>query len=268
MDQFDAPWHYHPEYELTYILSSTGLRYTGNRFETFGPGDLVLLGPNLPHCWKNIGPQKEKAGAVVIHWREDLLGEGWLDKKEFEAVKKLLAASPAGIKFSDGFAANIRQKLLDFLALSPFAKLIGLLELLHLLAQQKDISFLCPEGFHGKLKVDDEERINRIYHYVERNYGNKITLAKAASHVHMGEEPFSRFFSKLMSQPFFSFVNQYRVYMAARLLTETTLPVSNICYRCGYESLPFFYRQFKKVKGCTPLQYRKKYEGLRFAEAK
>ena len=243
-------------------MSGTGIRYIGNWFETFGPGDLVLLGPNLPHCWKNIGPQKEKAGAVVIHWPADLLGEGWLDKKEFDGIRKMLATSPAGIKFSTGFAAGIRQQLLDFLDLSPFAKLIRLLELFQVLAQQQEISLLCPEGFHGKLRLDDEERINRIHLYVEWNYAQKITLAKAAAHVHMGEEPFSRFFSRMMGQPFFSFINRYRVYMAARLLTETSLPVTSICYRCGYESLPFFYRQFKKVKDCTPLQYRKKYEEL------
>ena len=84
-DEFDSPWHYHPEYELTYIVSSHGVRYTGNSFENFEENDLVLLGPNLPHCWKNTGKQSDKASAIVVHWDNRLLGSGWLDQHEFGA---------------------------------------------------------------------------------------------------------------------------------------------------------------------------------------
>src|ERR1700754_576078 len=76
--EFDTPWHYHPEYELTYILSGRGIRYVGNGFENFEENDLVLLGPNLPHCWRNVGTQNGNSSAIVIHWENDLLG----NKKE------------------------------------------------------------------------------------------------------------------------------------------------------------------------------------------
>src|SRR5579862_7480266 len=86
IDTFNVPFHYHPEYELTYIASSHGVRYIGNNVSGFSENDLVLIGPNVPHCGKNISKQEEKASAVVFHWKEDLLGEGWVRKKEFKDI--------------------------------------------------------------------------------------------------------------------------------------------------------------------------------------
>ena len=44
-------WHYHPEFELTLTLNSRGQRYIGDDIANYDDGDLVLLGPNLPHTW-------------------------------------------------------------------------------------------------------------------------------------------------------------------------------------------------------------------------
>ena len=50
---FDNPWHFHPELELNLILKSSGTRFVGDSILSFKENDLVLLGPNLPHYWKN-----------------------------------------------------------------------------------------------------------------------------------------------------------------------------------------------------------------------
>jgi len=261
-EEFDTAWHFHPEYELTYIVSSRGIRYTGNCFENFEENDLVLLGPNLPHCWKNTGIQIDKARAIVVHWDNDLLGKDWLEKREFENIRKLLRLSEKAVKFENKFALQMKQKLQHFLELPSFNKLTCLLEILNELSLAGESRTLCTEGFQGKLKTDDHERINTIYHYVRNHYTQKITLANIASQVHMGEESFSRFFSKIMNKPFFYFLNEYRVNVASKLLIESDLQVTQISYACGFESLPFFYRQFKKFKNCSPNQYRKEYERL------
>ena len=123
-EEFDSPWHYHPEYELTYILSSKGVRYVGNHFENFMEGDLVLLGPNLPHCWKNSGKQTVKASAVVIQWKDDLLGKDWLKKNEFESIHKLLQASGMGIKFGSELAKQLKEDFSGLAMMPTFEKLL------------------------------------------------------------------------------------------------------------------------------------------------
>ena len=53
LPHFDNEYHYHPEYELKYVIQSKGKRFVGDNVENFQEGDLVLLGPNIPHYWNN-----------------------------------------------------------------------------------------------------------------------------------------------------------------------------------------------------------------------
>ncbi|MBA4168619.1 MAG: helix-turn-helix transcriptional regulator, partial [Chitinophagaceae bacterium] len=80
-----------------------------------------------------------------------------------------------------------------------------------------------------------------------------------AGHVNMSEEHFSRFFSKTMMKSFFTFLNEYRINRACKLLIETDKLINEICYKSGFESIPFFYRQFKRFKNCQPKTYRINY---------
>ena len=84
--RFDAPYHFHPELELTLIISGEGKRFIGNQISDFSPGDLVLLGSNLPHCWQNhrndwLGSDEtsDAAQAIVIHFKRDFLGDKFLE---------------------------------------------------------------------------------------------------------------------------------------------------------------------------------------------
>jgi AraC-like DNA-binding protein len=263
-DEFDNPWHYHPEYELTYILSSRGVRYTGNSFENFEENDFVLLGPNLPHCWKNTGVQTGKSSAIVIHWNEYLLGTDWMKHHEFDNIYRLLQLSEKGIKFSVPLALKFKERLNEMLGMSPFEKLLFFLQLLQELSHTNEFKVLCDRSFEDELNHEDHERINRVHQFVRRNYKQKITLKNIADEIHMTEESFSRFFSKLMSKPFFSFLNEYRINAACKMLIESDVSVTQISYECGFESLPFFYRQFKRYKANSPKQFRAAYQRISF----
>jgi AraC-like DNA-binding protein/quercetin dioxygenase-like cupin family protein len=263
--EFDSPWHFHPEYELTFILSSRGVRYVGNQFENFEENDLVLIGPNLPHCWKNTALGQERAaGALVIHWRSDLLGSNWLQKPEFDAINQMLTLSEKGLKFESVLAGRIKDSLIRLVHSNPFDKLILLLQVLNELALTNAYRILCVQGFHDNLKVNDQQRINTIYQYVKSHHHQPITLADISRQVHMSEEAFCRFFSKVMGNPFFLFLNQYRINMACQLLIDSDLAISQVAYACGFESLPFFYRQFSRFKACTPKSYRLAYQKISF----
>lgn len=259
-EKFDTPWHYHSEYELTLILSSKGVRYVGNTFEDFCEQDLVLLGPNLPHCWTTIGPQRVAASAIVIQWRDDLLGKEWLNCKEFEIFKGLFKLSQQGVKFDEGVAHRLRKKFIKLVDLQPLNKLTGLLEILQELTFTNDFRTLCDQDFSGKLNHIDNERLKTVFQFVDRHYSQKVTLKELSGTVCMTEESFSRFFSKVMNKPFFFFLNEYRINMACKLLLETDRSVTDIGYEVGYESFPFFHRQFKKFKNCTPKSFRKQYQ--------
>ena len=89
--RLDAPFHFHPELELTLILASRGKRLVGRQVSNFEEGDLVLLGPNLPHTWSG----NETAGAqdasrsIVIQFKEHFAGEQFWAIPEMTAIRNL-----------------------------------------------------------------------------------------------------------------------------------------------------------------------------------
>lgn len=258
--QFDYPWHYHPEYELTYILKSHGIRYVGNSIENFFEDDLVLLGSNLPHCWINTPKQEECSTAIVIYIKEDFLKNIWMESSEFYRIRHLLESSKKGLKFDKILALKLKQHFIHLLQLPPFERLILFLRILQKLTQTNQFHFLCEQEFSYRRNFTNHERINKIYRFIQDRYKQKISLAEVASQVNMNEVYFSRFFSKTMHKSFFEFLNEYRISRACKLLIETDAQVAEICYDCGYESIPFFYRQFKKFKKCQPNAFRLSYK--------
>lgn len=256
--EFDTPWHYHPEYELTYILSGKGIRYVGNGFEYFEENDLVLLGPNLPHCWRNVGVQPGNSSAIVVHWESDLL-KGWLEKQEFNPIAHLFNRSSQGIKYSAPFNLSIKEKLLRMLELPSFDRLMTFFSILNEMATKGNGTILNSEPVNESLRNHDHQRINTVYQFVRNKYQERVTLAQIASEVHMSEEAFSRFFSKVMNKPFFTFLNEYRINAACQRLIETDEAVSEVAMVSGFETLPFFYRQFGKFKGISPKKFRDNY---------
>jgi AraC-like DNA-binding protein len=255
--EFDYPWHYHPEYELTFISNSHGVRYVGNNLENYFDHDLVLLGSNLPHCWINSGEVKFSR-AIVIFLNEEFIN--WLSHGQFPEIMDMFRNSGKGIKFSQEVAAQIEGQLNQIVDAPPFEKFILLMQVLHSLAGQKDYHLLTQNGFNYELNHSNNERINAVYQFVSRHYGRKISLFEVASFVNMSEESFSRFFSKTMMKSFFTFLNEYRINCACKLLIESDKPITEICYKSGFESIPFFYRQFKKFKLCQPKTYRQNYQ--------
>ncbi|MEO6684507.1 MAG: cupin domain-containing protein, partial [Dyadobacter sp.] len=80
LEQFTVPFHFHPEFELTLITKGRGKRYVGNNMADFEENDLVLIGPDVPHCWKS--EKEDGVKSIVVHFINDFLGKDFFDKPE------------------------------------------------------------------------------------------------------------------------------------------------------------------------------------------
>ncbi|MBN8788801.1 MAG: helix-turn-helix domain-containing protein [Terrimonas sp.] len=260
--EFYYPWHYHAELELTFILSGQGVRYVGNSIENFYEDELVLLGSNLPHTWNTTIDQNQPVTAIVIYLKEDFFDKNWMGSIEFESIRNLSVLMNKGIKVSKEVALALKPKFFEMLSASPFEKLMILLQVLEYLSHNHEHRFLCEQEFTCDIDDTDKTRINSVYDYIQKNYQRQISLADVASKLNMSEEYFSRYFSKTMKKPFFEFLNEYKINRACKLLIETDKQISEICYASGFESIPFFYRQFKKFKDCQPKTYRMNFQKI------
>lgn len=253
-----APLHYHPDYEMNFVIKGLGTRRVGNNVEDFEEGDLILLAPNIPHRWKNSNKEQHAYSSLVIQWKEDFLEGAWQSAPEFKSIRKLLKLSNKGIKFDKYLAKEIRNNQSALLLLPPFEKLMLLLQLLNDLAKTDEFKTLSDEEVLYNDAVPNT-RVEIVCEFIKEKYAEKITLSKVASLVNMSEGSFSRFFSQATQKPFFTFLNEYRIKVACKLLSETDLAANEIGYACGYECLQFFYRQFTRYAKCSPQVYRKKF---------
>ncbi len=258
-DNFEAPLHFHNEYELTYIVKGKGMRYVGNSIQKFEEGDFVLLGPDIPHCWKNTPKNKGIVKSLVFQWDAAILGDGWIDQSEFITIKKFFDTASKGLKFDTQFANKTLPRLNRLMKESPFKKLMDFITLLEELSNTEEVELLTTTEFTARLDTKNHDRIDMVYDYVQENYNNKIRLQDVSGLVSMGDEAFCRFFKKSLNKSFFTFVNEYRINLACKMLIETNNQINQVAYDCGYESLPFFYRQFQKFIKCSPLVFRKMY---------
>ena len=257
---FDYPWHYHYEYELTYIPNGQGIRYVGNSVENFFNDDLVLIGSKVPHCWMYESTDtKTPPNAVVIYLKGNFFDKEWFQSFEFNAIRNMLQLSEKGIKFNQATVLKLKDRCIALVKQNPFQRFISLMQILHELSECSDYRLLCEQNFYNDLDQGNSDRINIVCKFIDKHYQEKISLAAVAEQVHMSPEYFSRFFSKTMKKSFFEFLNEYKISKSCKLLIETEKSITEICYESGFESVPFFYRQFKRFKNCQPKQYRANY---------
>ncbi|MEA5426927.1 AraC family transcriptional regulator [Arcicella lustrica] len=255
---FDAPFHFHPEFELTLIVKSEGKRFVGTNVADFQAGDLVLLGPNVPHCWKNdgIGPE-DSSQAIVIQFKEEVWGEMFFKNQETEPIRILLEKAKQGLQITGKTRDRIAKEMVFLLNVPPFQRMLGLLDLLNTIAISNDLKLIESEPKQFEMSAVDLDRINKIYAYVIENYTQELHLETAAHLASMTETAFCRYFKKITKKTFLDLVTEYRIKHACNLLANSEKQVAEVCFESGFGNISHFNKQFKQVTGQSPLGYRK-----------
>ena len=249
---FDAPWHFHPQHELTLIEKSKGTKFIGDYVGPFAEDELVLIRSNVPHCWKNNSKIETDCTSLVIQWNIGIYAR----VPEMDGVFKMLKDASKGLLFKKEDTLKVIELLRELLNVEGTELYLKLQSLLVMLSNF-EYRELSERSFIDDLPSEFSSRIRKIHDFVENNYQRKIHLKELAALVNMSDQSFSRFFSKIMGRPFFTFLNQYRINIAKRMLMDTDWSVREICFACGYESIPFFHRQFKKFTKQTPSFYKR-----------
>lgn len=261
--EFDCPFHFHPECELTHIVASRGLRFTGDHIGTFSPGDLVLFGPALPHSYHNderTGRARRHAASQVVQFMPDCLGGLIQTAPELLPVRRLLERAARGLQFT-GAARKLALARLDRMFSAATAERVPLfLEILVGLARARDARSLASEGYAPARSSDSDHRIGRVCAHINDHFSEPLYLDRLARLVHLTAAAFCRFFRRGTGRTFTGFVNEVRLSQAARLLQETTLGVTEICFRCGYGNVANFNRHFLRLHGVAPRDYRRRHQ--------
>lgn len=256
----NARIHSHKNFELNYITSGIGRRIVGDNISGFEKGDLVLLGPNIPHCWEVLDSENnEKPSCIVTHFSENIINSDFFKMPELEEVVNLLKQANRGIRFKINDHKEIKPILERMSDKEGLEYYIDLLKIFNLLIAVEDRIKLSNPLNQSQVFSKNLEKINKVYEYVFQNIQEGIKLEDASAILNMAPSSFCRFFKKKTNVTFMEYVKSVRIGIAAKLLAETDKQITQICFESGYNNLANFNHYFKRSIGKTPSDYRKSF---------
>ncbi|RYE16367.1 MAG: AraC family transcriptional regulator, partial [Sphingobacteriales bacterium] len=122
---------------------------------------------------------------------------------------------------------------------------------------KSNLSPILSDPHRGIFHENDPSKIELVFKYVLDNFRTGVNSRQAASLACLNEAAFCRYFKRRTKKTFSQFVNEVRVTHATGLLLEDNFNITEICFKCGYNNLSYFNRQFKDIMKTTPLGYRK-----------
>ena len=250
-------WHFHPEYEIVYVEAETGVRHVGDHISKYEGSDLVFIGPNIPHLNFDYGV-KTIAETVVIQMKEHFLGETFFALPEIVEITDLFEKAKAGIAFTGATKKEVGEKLKLLPLLPHFQQLMELLQIFQTLATSKEYCLLNSRPIANASLLKEQQRMHKIYHFIEVNYQKDIDVNKVAELTHLTTAAFCRYFKKTTHLTFTDFLNQYRINQAKKLLLHNK-NVTEACYESGFENLSHFNKTFKKIAGENPSHFKKRH---------
>ncbi len=249
-------WHFHPELELVYVNKGKGKRHIGNHLSYFNNSQLLLIGSNLPHNGFN-NRLTINGSETIVQFKPDFLGSHFFDIPEMKNILMLFERAKKGILFGVKTKQKIGAKIEKIPEKDGFKKILVLLEVLYTLAKSKDYKLLNADGFALETEPQDSAKIDIVYKYINENFQSHIPLNDIADKVSMTVPAFCRYFKKVTGKTFTKLVNEYRVVHATKLLLESQMSITDICYECGFNNFSHFNKLFKEFTGKSASNYRK-----------
>ncbi|MGO4822655.1 MULTISPECIES: helix-turn-helix domain-containing protein [unclassified Flavobacterium] len=262
-DNFDYPVHYHPEFEINFILNGKGVkRVVGDNIEEIDDIELVLVGPNLYHGWELNKCKNKDIHEITIQFHNDLFDSSLLSRRIMNPIRDMFNRSIHGILFSKKTAEELSSRLIKISKLDGMDYFLEIISILYDLANSRNQRLLSTYTVDHDT-FDDYDKMKIVYEYVQKNFAEKITLEEVSSVASMTSISFNRFIKKRTGKTFVNYVNDIRVGYAARWLVEKDLSISEVAFKCGFNNIANFNRNFKTIKNCTPSQYREDFSGLK-----
>jgi AraC-like DNA-binding protein len=247
-------WHFHPEYELVYIEGADGIRHVGKHRSNYQQSDLVLIGSNIPHLNFDYGI-KTAYRKEVLHISPSFKEQVFKQVRELSSIHTLFEQAQHGIAFYGKTKQIVGEQIKALHLLDAFDEFIAVIQILKTLALSEEFELLHKQPVYNSSDKKQQQRLQKVYSFIDEHYIRKIKVEEVAQLVNLRKEAFCRYFKKHSGNTFTAFLNQYRISQAKRLLLAGK-NVSEACYGCGFESLSYFNRTFKKISGENPSAFK------------
>jgi AraC-like DNA-binding protein/quercetin dioxygenase-like cupin family protein len=252
--------HYHPEYQITAIERGEGLLYAGTSVSSFEPGDVFILGSEMPHLFKETA-QHNSIGvrAVSLFFDEASLGQQFFETKELQVLIRTLHDSNRGMKAGALNTASLHHEILETVNLKEEYLYIRFLEILSRIARSSP-SYLNDDVVAKADTTQNQDRLNEVINFALKTFDQEIKIEHVAEMSFLSRSHFSAAFKLKTGKTFIDFLNTIRIENACIQLKNQNTTIEQACYASGFRNASNFVRQFKRIKKMTPSQYRKTWQ--------
>ncbi len=254
----NVPLHWHGEFELSIIHEGLMEYICGDDRFIAAEGDIIVIAPNILHAMYPHGGGVQRYDTVVFS--AEMLGLSDNDRSAAECIRPLANGGFTALRITDAHSYYNELRLtvenivscalgntprLDMLMKSELLRLFWLLE------DNGDISA------HSPVERGKSEMMRPALEYIADNFSENITIEQLAATVHLSKSYFMNRFRETSGVTAVEYITQYRIRAACSALLECSKTVSEISFECGFRNLSNFNRQFRRLMGCTPNEYRK-----------
>lgn len=244
---------------IVYIKRGIGMYILNSDLRCLNEGDIIILPPKTSYsfCSADLGDEYNiNVSAVTLRfdasWLKTLLSVfkslNTITLKIQEIENPYAVEGPKWMKLST---------LLDDLSNCDAAKEPTiLLNILDLISSTKDLIQIIKVSPTETLSLP--EKIEKINRYITCNIYRKVSLEEVSEYLGMNRTYFCMFFKKHFNKGFAEYLNDLRIEQAVSKLTQPDKQITDIARECGFKTAPYFTRAFKKAKGITPYEFRKR----------
>ena len=242
--------HQQPTWELSLVIEGEGIRTIAGVSEPFKSGEVVLVPPEMPHCWQ-FTDNGQKIENITVIFAPELIHTIAATFPELQTHFGVLAESIKAVVFT----GRTRQRLSEGLKLmtdqTDAERVTLFIHLLCIIA----VSDECRE-IGKQTETDAQRRLKQIEIFISCNYKRDVSIDDLAQHVGMNRSALCTFFKHHTGRTIITYLNEHRLSVACHLLRQTSLTVQQVCYESGFNDVPHFCRLFKRSFGETPKEYR------------
>jgi AraC-like DNA-binding protein len=264
-------WHFHPEYELHHVVATRGRYFVGDFIGEFEPGNLVLTGPNLPHNWVSDLPQGASVPlrCRIVQFSEEFIGNASKVLPELGCFSRLLQQSRHGALFSPQTAGEIAPALEELIGAQGVRRIELFMSIVGALSRASHVRTLASASYLPDPSGYMSAGMNKVLAHIGEHLTEPLHEGELAGIAGQGASAFSRSFRRHTGIALVQYVNRLRINLACQLLmSDDSMPITEICYAVGFKNLSNFNRQFLTQKGMPPSRFRTLIvENTRAAEA-
>ncbi len=258
LENFEYPFHWHSALEMIYVMENHYEVIVNNTDCALDERDILLISGGDIHGFDVKG---NKGKRIFIQFDISKFGGFGFDNSLKSLISKTRKISS---KSDNELHRSIEEQIVKIIddysrndIASPLYLSARIYDILSILARHfaNRIKDEIPDS--GSKRIYGLRKLNGAFKYIEENYQNDITLKSVASASGFSEYYFSRLFKEVTDKNFNSYLREFRVKKAEKLLAESDMSITQIAYTSGFKSITSFNRTFKEVKGCTPTEYKK-----------